>query len=130
MPHDKNGALLNVGDAVIVSMVVTSVSAGEDYCNVMCDTVEPMFPGDAKSSIWLNTKQVVKDEPRVELAHDDYRFSLEQKVWMRPNSRFGKVIGLLTDRDRVHWYFMQYSDTAGMIHETYLREKDLAEKAD
>jgi hypothetical protein len=63
MPHDKNGKQLEAGDLVTVEAKVTSVQPGEDYCNVTVETVEPMFPGDNKSTITLNTKQVAKVDP-------------------------------------------------------------------
>jgi len=60
MPHDKNGTLLSVGDEVVVHAIVTRLSAGEDYCNVNAETLEPMYPGTGKSSFSLNAKQFVK----------------------------------------------------------------------
>lgn len=59
MPHDKNGNLLQVGDAVLIEATVTMVSTGEEYCNVTVSTVEKMFPGDYVTTITLNAKQVV-----------------------------------------------------------------------
>lgn len=60
MPHDKNGRELQVGDEVTVRARVTQIHAGEDYCNVNLETVEPMTPGDQKSAMTLNTKQCEK----------------------------------------------------------------------
>jgi len=60
MPHDKNGNQLKPGDQVIVRATVSDVHAGEEYCNVNLETDEPMFPGDHKTPITLNTKQVEK----------------------------------------------------------------------
>lgn len=60
MPHDKNGAPLKEGDTVTVTFTVTGVSPGEEYCNLTCSTVEPMFPGNHKTSVTFNAKQVVK----------------------------------------------------------------------
>jgi hypothetical protein len=60
MPHDKNGKALQVGDAVIVRAVVAQVCESPDYCNVTLKTVEPMHPGDLRSSLVLNTRQVEK----------------------------------------------------------------------
>ena len=60
MPHDKNGNVLAAGDEVIVRAKVTQVHTGEEYCNLTVETVEPMFPGDVKSTLTLNTKQVEK----------------------------------------------------------------------
>jgi hypothetical protein len=58
MPHDKNGQVLNEGDLVSVSARVKSISTGEEYCNVMLETVEPMYPGDSSIVLSLNAKQV------------------------------------------------------------------------
>jgi len=60
MPHDKNGQQLSVGDDVLIRATVTNVSAGEEYCNVNLETVEPMFPGEHKTPIVLNARQVEK----------------------------------------------------------------------
>jgi len=59
MPHDRSGREINVGDVVLVACVVTSLASGDEYCNAQLETVEPMFPGDYKSVITLNTKQVL-----------------------------------------------------------------------
>lgn len=63
MPHDKNGALLKEGDVVTIRATVRSISSGEEYCNVTLETTEPMYPGDYKSGITLNAKQVEKELP-------------------------------------------------------------------
>ena len=60
MPHDKNGNILQPGDQVIVRAVVNRVDAGDEYCNVNLETEEPMYPGDYRSAIVLNTRQVEK----------------------------------------------------------------------
>lgn len=62
MPHDKNGTELKVGDTVQVAAKVLSIQPTEDYCNLSLETVEPMYPGDTKSSLTLNAKQVVKQD--------------------------------------------------------------------
>jgi hypothetical protein len=60
MPHDRKGNVLNVGDEVMVPAKITSVQAGLEYCNLTVETIEPMYPGESKSTITLNTKQVEK----------------------------------------------------------------------
>lgn len=60
MPHDKTGQLLAVGDRVLIECEVAEVYTGTDYCNVQLRTIDPMFPGDNRSVITLNAKQVVK----------------------------------------------------------------------
>lgn len=64
MPHDNAGHLLKEGDRVMVPAVVKSISHTEDYCNVLLETVHPCHPGDYKTTISLNAKQVVLDAPR------------------------------------------------------------------
>lgn len=58
--HDKNGKPLTDGDKVTLTCVIRSCTGGPDYCNIMVETVEPMFPGEHKTSISLNAKQVEK----------------------------------------------------------------------
>lgn len=60
--HDKNGKLLAVGDRVKVDCVISNTSSTDDYCNITLLTVEPMYPGNDKSCITLNAKQVEKVE--------------------------------------------------------------------
>jgi len=68
MPHYRNGNILEVGDEVMVPAKITSVQAGLEYCNLTVETIEPMYPGDSKNTITLNTKQVekVQREPKAE----------------------------------------------------------------
>lgn len=62
MPHDKNGEPLVEGDLVMIPAVIKGISTGTDYCNLSLETVEPMFPGEHKTGISLNAKQVLKAE--------------------------------------------------------------------
>ena len=57
MPHLKHGQVVNVGDEVVIRAAVKSVTTGEEYCNLTVETVEPMYPGDYKSSITINARQ-------------------------------------------------------------------------
>lgn len=61
--HDINGNPINVGDTVLVPCAVKSVTGGEEYCNIMVETREVMFPGNYKVSIALNARQVLVDVP-------------------------------------------------------------------
>jgi len=65
MPHDKNGKLVENGARVRVDFIVTNVyqTEGDGYCNASLETVEPMFPGQHKTSLTVNTKQVEVVEP-------------------------------------------------------------------
>ena len=58
MPHDIDGTLVEAGQEVLVRFKVISVTPSEEYCNVNLETVEPMHPGEYKSTFTLNTKQV------------------------------------------------------------------------
>jgi hypothetical protein len=62
MPHDAKGRELKVGDKVLVPAVVTSIAAGEDYCNLTVQTERPMKPSDQPTMITFNASQVDKVE--------------------------------------------------------------------
>lgn len=70
MSHDKKGNEIKVGDLVNVPCRVTAVHAVEEDCNVSLETVEPLYPGDNKSPLHLNAKQVelveAAQEPKTE----------------------------------------------------------------
>jgi hypothetical protein len=59
--HDLNGNPINVGDTVMVPCTVKSITGGEEYCNIMVETREVMFPGNIKARINLNARQVLVD---------------------------------------------------------------------
>ncbi len=58
MPHDLNGKPVVEGDMVIVRFKVVSVTTGEEYCNASLETLEPMYPGEHKTALTVNTRQV------------------------------------------------------------------------
>ena len=58
MPHDIDGTPVEVGQEVLVRFKVISVTPSEEYCNVNLETIEPMHPGEYKSTFTFNTKQV------------------------------------------------------------------------
>jgi hypothetical protein len=58
MPHDRNGKLLTVGDQVTICAMIKTIHQGEEYCNVMVETAERMYPSIAKTDIALNSRQV------------------------------------------------------------------------
>jgi hypothetical protein len=60
MPHDANGKLLNVGDKVNLPCTVKAVTTSEEYCNVTLETEHAMYPGEYKTGVTVNAKQVVK----------------------------------------------------------------------
>lgn len=70
MPHDKRGPELTAEMIVAVPCVVKEVQQGEDYCNVTLATLYPMYPGDQKTGMVLNTRQVLRvdDEPETPAA--------------------------------------------------------------
>lgn len=63
--HDKNGHPLQVGDRVTIEAVIQSASENPDFCNLSLVSVEPMYPGTAKTYFSLNAKQVVYVEPDI-----------------------------------------------------------------
>lgn len=71
MPHDRNGHLVTEGALVTIPCRVISVGAGEEFHNCTVETLEPMYPGEQKTSLALNTQQVElviesTDEPATE----------------------------------------------------------------
>jgi len=60
MPHDRKGNLLSIGDHVVIGATVREIQPGEEYCNLNVETIEPMYPGESKSTITLNAKQVTR----------------------------------------------------------------------
>lgn len=58
MAADRHGRNLRVGDIVNIPCTITGVDAHAEFINLAVETVEPMFPGDKKSSWILNAKQV------------------------------------------------------------------------
>lgn len=70
MPHDKNGTLLAVGDAVLIRAIVESISPQATTCNLTVRTVEKMTPErEAGDGITINANQVEKVE-NAELSAD------------------------------------------------------------
>jgi len=62
MPHDRNGKLIQVGDAVFVRCTIQALHLSQDYCNVTLKTVIPMPPYPDGTILELNAKQVEKPE--------------------------------------------------------------------
>jgi hypothetical protein len=59
MPHDKNNEQLHIGDTVIVRCIVAQIQEKKnEFCNVQLETIEPMYPDNFKSTMYLNAKQV------------------------------------------------------------------------
>lgn len=56
--HDINGTKLEAGDSVVLEGVITSVQPGEEYCNLTFESDEVMPPGNSKTTVTLNSKQV------------------------------------------------------------------------
>jgi len=61
MPHDANGELLKVGDAVWIQVKIKEIFMAEDFCNLTVETCRKM-PGNNEPSTFsnLNAKQVEK----------------------------------------------------------------------
>lgn len=61
--HDAKGRPLKEGDVVLIPAKITSLHAGEDYCNVSLQTVLGRRPDDAKESISaINTGVLLRAE--------------------------------------------------------------------
>lgn len=48
--HDKNGTPLKINDVVLIPAKITSLFAGEDFCNVAVSTVHGRRPDGAKET--------------------------------------------------------------------------------
>jgi hypothetical protein len=69
MPHDRTGQPIEVGGEVTVSFRVQAVQSGDEYCNVTLESVERMYPGEHKTVLNVNARQVdVADLPRARIA--------------------------------------------------------------
>ena len=60
MPHDIKGDILKVGDIVNLQCKVKEIHNTEEFCNATLETILPMFPGEHKTVVTINTKQVKK----------------------------------------------------------------------
>lgn len=49
--HDRNGNELKVGDKVMVPMIITDCTGGEDYCNVSLESVYGRRPDSEKEQV-------------------------------------------------------------------------------
>lgn len=58
MPHDRNSRKVEPGQIVRVDFKVKQVHLTEEYCNLDLETVWPMHPGDSRTALTLNAKQV------------------------------------------------------------------------
>jgi hypothetical protein len=61
MAQDKNKQPLQVGDCVTIACKVTAV-ADDNRLDVLLETVEGAGPAETPTAIWLNGKQVVKQD--------------------------------------------------------------------
>lgn len=89
MPHDKSGFPLKIGDLVTVSCRVTAVQSDQsEYCNVILETVESFYPGDHKSALNLNARQVVSvPEEGTEQSYRIVRLLQDENETLRNNNR-------------------------------------------
>jgi len=61
--HDKNGTPLKKGDVVLITAVITDLSATEEYCNVSLETVHGRRPDGQKEKVYaINTGVLVLHE--------------------------------------------------------------------
>lgn len=60
MPHDTAGNRLEVGDRVSIACRVKQIFTTEEYCNLTLETIELMYPGNERTMLTLNAKQVTK----------------------------------------------------------------------
>lgn len=58
MPHDKNNWPLDINDVAILRVKVIRKEKGEDYQNLVVETIEPMFPTDTLTDFSINSRQL------------------------------------------------------------------------
>ncbi len=58
--HDCKGRELKPGDTVLVPFKITQTYATEEFCNASLETIASMFSGTAKSSLTVNTQQIIR----------------------------------------------------------------------
>lgn len=57
--RDHKGAALRVGDEVVLRGVITSIDeTTEDYCNVVMQCTEPMYPSGELIPMTMNARQL------------------------------------------------------------------------
>jgi hypothetical protein len=102
--HDKYGKPIQTGDSVIVPCIVESTTEADEYCNVNLKTMEPMFPGNAPSTVVLNARQTVKRDPVSVGSHVTYvdpvgkrRDAVVTAVWGDPKWNPSINIVFVTD---------------------------------
>lgn len=60
MPHDMNGMELKVSDAVLIPCKIKAIHLTEEYCNVDLETNSAMYPANNRTSMTLNSRQLLK----------------------------------------------------------------------
>lgn len=69
--HDANGKPLKEGDVVFIPAKITSLSVGEDYCNVSLASVYGRRPDGAKETFGaINTGVLLRARPEDTFAYD------------------------------------------------------------
>lgn len=65
MPHDRKNKAIQIGDVVMVPAIVTGVDKHEDFINLALETIETMYPGEHKTPLLLNCRQVEVINPTI-----------------------------------------------------------------
>jgi len=76
--HDCKGRPLVVGDTVLVPFIIKETYATEEFCNASLETVASMFPGDHKTTLTVNTKQVIRANKGDETDYNVIYYSAEK----------------------------------------------------
>jgi hypothetical protein len=58
--HDRHGVILAHGDLVLVPARIVGTSTQDEFCNVVVETLVPMYPTTAFTTISLNARQLEK----------------------------------------------------------------------
>lgn len=58
MPVDRNGKKIHTGDIVYVPCMVKGIDRHPDFINVLLTTCDPVYPGNSRQDLLMNSQQV------------------------------------------------------------------------
>jgi len=79
MPYDANGNALKVGDPVVITGRIATFAPSENYSNVKIELDLPQPPDQAKTSVFINTRQLMLAGKEFNPAHAPHAAVPESK---------------------------------------------------
>lgn len=58
MAKDAKGTEIQMGDLVLIRGRASRIEEGEEGCNVLFESLDPMFPAPQLSVFWANSRQL------------------------------------------------------------------------